>query len=119
MTCPLTLYWRAIGEGPITTNYIVFTHLLTEEGERLVAQHDGPPAEGRQPTTSWVEGQIIVDPHLLHWWQEYRGTCPIEIGLYDPESGTRLPVYNREGNQLLSDRFILSRTVTCVAMDGG
>lgn len=108
---PLTLHWRAINREPLATNYVVFTHLLAEAQDRLVAQHDGPPAGGRRPTTSWVQGEIIVDPHLLRWREEYSGTCPIEVGLYDPSTGERLPTYDRAGNRLPYDRLLLDRKV--------
>ena len=108
---PLTLYWRAINREPLATNYVVFTHLLTEAQDRLVAQHDGPPGGGRRPTTGWVQGEIIVDPHLLSWREEYSGTCPIEVGLYDPSTGERLPVYDQRGNRLPHDRLLLDQKV--------
>ena len=109
----LTLYWRAINESPLPVSYVVFTHLLTEGGEQLVAQHDGPPGEGRQPTTSWVQGEVIMDTHSLQWWEEYTGICPIEVGLYDPTTGERLHVYDQEGNRLPSDRLLLDKSVIC------
>jgi len=108
---PLTLYWRAINREPLSTSYVAFTHLLTEGGDRLVAQHDGPPAGDRRPTTSWVQGEIVVDPRLLRWREEYTGTCPIEVGLYDPVSGERLPVYDGAGNRLSHGRLLLDQPV--------
>ena len=108
---PLTLYWRALNREPLSTSYVAFTHLLTEGQDRLVAQHDGPPAGGQQPTTGWVQGEIVVDPHLLHWREAYIGTCPLEVGLYDPASGERLPAYDRVGNRLPHDRLLLDQSV--------
>jgi len=112
---PLILYWRAINEEPLSTNYVVFTHLLTEGEDRLVAQHDGPPAGGQQPTPGWVQGEVIVDPHLLRWREEYTGTCSIEVGLYDPTTGERLPVYDWAGNCLPHDRLLLDQKVHVLA----
>ena len=111
---PLTLYWRAINRETLSKSYVVFTHLLTEGGDRLVAQHDGPPAGGRKPTTGWVQGEIVVDPHLLRWREGYVGTCPIELGLYDPDTGERLPVYDRAGNRLPHERLLLPQPVEAV-----
>jgi len=107
----LTLYWRAINSEPMPTTYMVFTHLLSEGMDRLVAQHDGPPVEGRRPTTGWVQGEIIVDSHLLRWREAYTGVCPVEVGLYDPTSGTRLAVHDREGRRLSHDRLLLDQHV--------
>ena len=108
---PLTLYWRAINRETLSKSYVVFTHLLTEGGDRLVAQHDGPPSGGQKPTTGWVEGEIVIGPHLLRWREAYAGTCPIEVGLYDPATGERVPTYDRAGNRLPHDRFLLDQPV--------
>lgn len=79
----LTLYWRAINEEPLTTSYTVFTHLLSEDG-RLIGQHDGIPAGGMRPTTSWVKGEIIVDVHEMEFRDlGYEGRALIEVGLYE------------------------------------
>ncbi|HIP87926.1 MAG TPA: hypothetical protein EYH27_05765 [Anaerolineales bacterium] len=79
----LTLYWRAL-EGAATAEYVVFTHLLTPDGW-LIAQHDGPPAGGARPTTGWVAGEVIVDPHVLVFNDEgaaYTGEARLAVGLY-------------------------------------
>ncbi|MFQ5594467.1 MAG: glycosyltransferase family 39 protein, partial [Anaerolineae bacterium] len=79
----LILYWRAINEEPPTTNYTVFTHLLSEDG-KLIGQHDGMPAGGNRPTMSWAPGEVIVDVHEIESRdREYSGDAKVEIGLYD------------------------------------
>jgi hypothetical protein len=83
----LTLYWRKL-EGSSPVNYIVFTHLLTEDGQRLIAQHDGTPAGGTRPLDTWVNGETIVDVHPMTFYDlAYSGTARIAVGLYDPETG--------------------------------
>jgi 4-amino-4-deoxy-L-arabinose transferase-like glycosyltransferase len=97
----LTLYWRAINEEPLTTSYTVFTHLLSEDG-RLIGQHDGIPAGGMRPTTSWVAGEVITDVHEMEFSDlGYRGKALIEVGLY--ESLTIERVATEDGR----DRLIL------------
>jgi len=108
---PLTLYWRAVNREPLSTSYVVFTHLLTKGMDRLVAQHDAPPVQGQRSTTGWVQGEVIVDSHLLRWREHYAGTCPIEVGLYDSFTGERLPVFDRAGNRLPHDRLLLDQPV--------
>lgn len=79
----LTLYWRAL-EGAPVADYVVFTHLLTPDG-RLIAQHDGVPNDGTQPTTTWTPGAVIVDPHVLVFNDEgrgYSGGAQLAVGLY-------------------------------------
>jgi hypothetical protein len=83
---PLTLYWRG-GEGASTANYLVFTHLYAQDG-RLIAQHDGPPAGGTRPTSTWGAGETIVDPHPMAFADSgYTGPATIAVGLYDPALG--------------------------------
>ncbi len=88
----LTLYWRALaGDSGERPAYTVFTHMLNPDGV-LVGQHDGPPAEGRRPTTSWVVGEVITDVHVMQFREPgYAGPVLIEVGLYDPVTGVRVP----------------------------
>jgi hypothetical protein len=81
----LILYWRAL-EGSAASNYAVFTHLRTPEGQ-LIAQHDGAPVNGTRPTTSWTPGEILLDFHQMVFLDEgtgYTGSAQIIVGLYDP-----------------------------------
>lgn len=91
----LTLYWESLATGAERT-YTVFTHLLAEDGH-LIGQHDGLPAQGQRPLTSWVEGEFIDDRHTLAFSEpEYTGPARIGVGLYHPDSGIRLPTATGE-----------------------
>jgi hypothetical protein len=83
----LTLVWRA--EATAARDFAVFTHLVGADGQ-IIAQHDGPPANGSRPTRGWLPGEVIVDPHVLSWQREYRGAATLRVGLYDPATGERL-----------------------------
>ena len=88
----LTLVWRVLNTPGVS--YKVFTHLLGEDG-RVVAQHDGFPVDGERLTTGWVPDEYIVDRHTLTFLPEYaayRGPARLEVGLYDPATGDRVPV---------------------------
>jgi hypothetical protein len=103
---PLTLYWRGL-EGTSPTNYLVFTHLLSQDG-RLIAQHDGPPAGGTRPTSSWTAGEIIADPHPMAFADTaYVGPATIAVGLYDPAVG-RIPTDTG------ADRVVLPITISVI-----
>jgi hypothetical protein len=78
----LRLVWRAVGQ-PVG-RFHVFVHAV-DDGGRIVAQSDGPPAAGAFPTAAWPAGAPIEDRHLL---PPPRGV--IRVGLYDPVSGQRL-----------------------------
>ena len=93
----LTLYWSAIHTAAIGTDEKVFLHVVDESG-RIIAQHDGEPVEGRRPTGSWQEGDLVIDTHGLVWQVDaYSGPATIYVGLYDPGTGERLSVSGAEG----------------------
>jgi hypothetical protein len=81
----LTLYWLGL-EGRSPTDYTVFTHLFSQDGN-LIAQHDGPPAGGSEPTGEWEAGQTIEDTHQMAFRSEgrdYAGPATVIVGLYNP-----------------------------------
>jgi len=86
----LTLYWRAA--APVDLSYTVFTHLL-DPGNRIRGQQDSVPVSGARPTTGWAPGEVITDPYeLLVQSDAPPGMYTLEVGLYDPRDGQRLPV---------------------------
>ena len=98
-TLGLTLVWRATHTPP--TSYRVFTHLLDESG-RVIAQHDGYPVGEARPTTGWVSGEYLVDPHALAFEiHDYRGPARLEIGFYQPETGERVRLSNGADHLIL------------------
>jgi uncharacterized membrane protein len=102
-TLRFTLYWQALEEMPVS--YTVFTHLLDKEGQ-IWGQMDSVPLRGEAPTTSWVTGEIISDQYDIVVDPEAPpGNYVIEIGVYDPSTGQRLPVFanghSEEGDRLL------------------
>ncbi len=107
-TLRLTLYWRA--EQPMSRSYTVFTHLL-DAASRVAAQHDGQPAGWTRPTTGWLPGEIIVDVHELPLAADLSpGEYPLEVGLYDATTDTRLPALDAAG-QVVEDRVLLAPVV--------
>jgi 4-amino-4-deoxy-L-arabinose transferase-like glycosyltransferase len=94
----VTLHWHTL-ETP-DKNYHAFVHLLDGNGE-IVAQHDGPPGEGKLPTLGWLPGEYLTDTHLLQLPSDLPdGEYRLGVGLYDPTTGLRL-----------GERIILSKPV--------
>jgi 4-amino-4-deoxy-L-arabinose transferase-like glycosyltransferase len=84
----VTLHWFAL-QTP-DRNYHSFVHLL-DAGGAIVAQHDGPPGEGEQPTLGWLPGEYVTDTHLLQLPTNLPdGTYRLGVGLYDPSTDLRL-----------------------------
>jgi hypothetical protein len=106
----LTLYWQAITS--VAGDYTVFTHILDADG-RLIGQHDGPPADGRRPVSSWLPGELIADTHAMAFRDRaYTGPATVEVGLYDPQTGQRLLMPNGD------DAFKLPLTLSIKGSNG-
>lgn len=107
----LRLYWTS--DGNISQPYKVFTHLLGDVfnangGNFLWGQADNEPAANTRPTTTWRAGEVIVDEYAIPIAPDApSGTYRIEIGLYDPLNGQRLPALNAEGAPT-ADHLILT-----------
>ncbi len=98
-----TLYWRAQGSAP-GEDYSVFVHVVGPEGATWT-QSDGWPAQGSAPTSSWVAGQVIEDVHAMALPAEAPpGRYTIYVGLYDAESGGRVPLTDEAGARFEADR---------------
>jgi 4-amino-4-deoxy-L-arabinose transferase-like glycosyltransferase len=100
----LSLRWQGLTH--ILRSYSVFVHLVDAEG-RMWAQQDGVPLGGLQPTTHWVEGEILSDFRELVLPQEIPpGRYRLQTGMYLPETMERLPVYGEQA-ELLGDVVVL------------
>lgn len=91
-TLPFTLFWQS--EDPTIRPYTVFTQLLAPDNT-LIAQKDNWPVNGQWPPTCWTDGSPIIDNYVL---TVPAGTPPgqyrLVVGLYDADSGSRLPASN-------------------------
>ncbi|MBI3977511.1 MAG: glycosyltransferase family 39 protein [Chloroflexi bacterium] len=96
-----TLYWRA--GAAVDVNYTAFVHLLNAEG-RLVAQHDGMPGNGAALTSTWLAGELVVDPHLVPVPDALpAGTYRLVAGLYDGSTGRRVLLAGGGDHLVLSE----------------
>ncbi len=87
-TLTVTLYWQARRE--MVGDYKTFVHLLDAMG-RLMIGSDTIPANWTRPTTGWIAGEYVTDPHTLVLPANLApGDYRLEVGLYDAESNVRL-----------------------------
>jgi hypothetical protein len=86
----LTLHWRARQRMEVA--YKFFVHLLDSETGELVAQVDVMPRDWTYPTTWWEKGEVVSDEIILTVSDAPAGVYRVTIGVYDPETGARLPV---------------------------
>jgi hypothetical protein len=91
----VTLYWQALRSPDL--DYVVFVHVLDAAGNLVVGQ-DGGPVDGRFPTTAWLIDEVVEDIHTLSLeTKPDPGQLLIQVGLYVPATGERLPVWNSLG----------------------
>ncbi len=85
------LNWRAT--QPIADDYTVFAHLVNAQGTRI-ATSDSAPRRGDMPTLQWQPNRPVIDALVI----PIEGNAPLgenyrlELGLYDANKGTRLPI---------------------------
>jgi len=86
----VTLRWST--DDWLQADYTVFVHLVDVEGDgAAIAQGDGPPLDGRWPTSLWIPGAALDDVHTVPLPDGLAaGTYGLLVGLYDPASGERL-----------------------------
>jgi 4-amino-4-deoxy-L-arabinose transferase-like glycosyltransferase len=97
----LTLHWQAT--RPLAGTLHVFLHVVGEDGQRF-APADGPPldgVEGALPLDRWLVGETLPDRRSLPLPDGLApGLYRLEVGLYEPSTGDRLPVAAAEGRVL-------------------
>jgi hypothetical protein len=98
-TADLLTVWRVIDPalvGPVvppayTTDIVFFTHVL-DENKNIVMQRDALDA----PSWSWQAGDVVAQVHGFVV-EIQPGLYQTAVGVYDRASGTRLPVFDANG----------------------
>ena len=111
-TTVYTIYWRSIAETKI--DYTVFVHLtgaLNPATQSPVwAQDDAQPGRGSYPTSRWRAGETIIDEYRLTIPPDApSGVYPIEVGMYNLETGARVRMIDATGEPMENDRVIFER----------
>lgn len=93
-----TFYWNA--PEPPPQNYSLFLHLVPARGVTPLAQTDGNPAMPQRLTQTWTrpEETLISPRFTLSLPADLPpGDYRVLLGLYDYETGARLPVQDELG----------------------
>ena len=105
----LTVTWLA--ETLMDVPYTVFVHLLDEDGQ-LRGQIDAQPLAGRRPTTSWLPGEVLLDPYDVPVPLDApSGRYRLAVGMYDPDTVTPLAATDSNGVRQQDDRVMLGTAV--------
>jgi hypothetical protein len=100
----IRLTWRA--DGSIEHGYKVFVHVLDRTGEKVLAQRDAEPLDGRAPTSGWVTGEVLDDEYEVAMPSDLAaGQYPVEVGVYEEKSGERLRLPSGDNRLILATRL--------------
>ncbi len=105
-TLTLRLYWRALDRPD--DNYSLFVHLAALGDPTPLAQFDGPPAAPDRPTLTWdAPGETLISPPLALALPPDLppGAYRVLAGLYDYDTGARLPLNGTAADALELFRF--------------
>jgi 4-amino-4-deoxy-L-arabinose transferase-like glycosyltransferase len=97
----LTLFWEAVQQPG--ADYTVFVHVRDATG-RVIAQKDGPPTGGLYPTGLWGSGEVIRDNMQIPLTGVPPGTYEVVVGMYDFDTGVRLPVAGSEDDTIVLEQ---------------
>lgn len=104
----ITFFWNT--QQKLEKRYKVFVHLYAEVNAPPVAQTDSEPGGGLALTTMWEPGRAVPDNHGLFLPPDLPGgEYRLMAGLYDLETGERLPV--TVGDTISGDRLDLGLVV--------
>jgi hypothetical protein len=98
------LRWHSVAR--IQRGYKIFVHVLDARGEQVLAQRDAEPQDGRAPTSSWQPGELLDDEFVVALPASMPpGDYPVEVGVYDERSGTRLLLADGDSRVILKTRL--------------
>lgn len=109
----VTLCWEAL--RPMNQDYMLFIHLLGRDNSRI-GERTTYPGQGRFPTTLWSVGRAFCESYRLGIapWAPTPELYALELGLYDAETGWRLPARNTAGAAVEPPTVGLVRVVPAV-----
>jgi hypothetical protein len=95
-TLDLVLCWRA--QATTDASYTVFVQAIDEAGIKA-GQVDRPPCDGGCPTSTWHEGDLVVERYGLPIQANAQpGRYQLIAGMYDWATGELLPRLGADGH---------------------
>lgn len=97
--------WRALRSPQ--RDYTFFAHLVDAQGE-VVSGFDIPLTGGYYPNSMWETGELVQHSHPMPvMGLLLTRDLTLQMGLYDPASGVRLPVFDASGARQPNDVIVL------------
>lgn len=106
LTVHLNWVITRISDDPLT----LFVHLYGPNG--LISQADGYPLVGVYPPTAWRAGETLRDVRHIPLPDDLApGEYTVGLGLYNSQTGERLPATTGAGERLPDETFCLPVTI--------
>lgn len=106
----LRLTWLSL--IPAEANDTIFVH-LSQPGQPPIAQADGDTWLGMLPLSAWQPGDLIQEQRVILLPEPPSpGEYVLRVGLYNRETGERLPGRTPTGEPLPDDAFTIWRSET-------
>ena len=95
----VTLCWKAL--GATENDYSVFVQFVGE-ANKIIGRRGTYPGLGSFPTSLWRPGDTFCDLYrvLVNIDAQGPAVFAVEVGLFDLETGDRLPVFDAAGNRV-------------------
>ncbi len=104
-TIHITIWWRTL--ATMDTDYTAFIHVLGPDG-RVLAQEDRLLQDGPRRTSKWEVEEVVTDEYELRLPSDTEaGEYAVKVGVYNWETGQRLPVWDDAGQRLPDDALDL------------
>jgi hypothetical protein len=101
----LTLHWKALRRMDVSSKF--FLHLYDVESGTLAAQTDVIPRGWSYPTVWWESGEVVSDRVSLSLDGVAAGRYHLAVGVYNSETGERLPVSISDESVVLARALVL------------
>jgi len=101
----VTLHWRS--QQRMETDYKIFVHVFDPATAVPVAQDDAMPHRWAYPTTFWGPGEMVEDVIPISLDGVPAGAYGVAIGVYDPATMGRLPIWDGAGQLQPDGRLVL------------
>lgn len=114
----LALYWES--QMPMDRDWSIFVHVLDSDLELVLATRDRYPGQGLLATSQMSPGQRWVDRYVI-WLPETTfapSYAELEVGLYDLETGERLPILVERGEAKVVDHALRFQPLEIEAIPG-
>jgi hypothetical protein len=97
-TIHITIWWRTL--ATMDTDYTAFIHILGPDG-RVLAQEDRLLQDGPRLTSRWEVEEVVTDEYeIILPFNTEPGEYAVKAGVYNWETGERLPLWDDTGQRL-------------------